>query len=62
MDETLQVLTDVYVADVIKKLSILDWHEMLGGCEKDEITECPLTHQIDEKVGKVQKLVHTDTY
>jgi hypothetical protein len=35
---------------------------VLGGHKNDEITACQKTHQIDENVGQMQKLDHTDNF
>jgi ribosomal protein S25 len=58
------MLTEVYGADVMKKSSVFEWHKKFKEGQEDvkdnERTGCPKTHQTDENVEKVQKLVPSD--
>jgi hypothetical protein len=57
--ETLQMLTEAYAADVMKKMSVFEWHkrfkEVWEDVKDDERIEHPKTHWTDENVEKVWK-------
>jgi hypothetical protein len=50
--ETLQMLTEAYDADSVKKSSIFEWHKRFKegqeDVEDDKRTGCPKSHQTDE--------------
>jgi hypothetical protein len=62
--ETLQMLAEAYGANAVKKSSVFEWHKKFKeGWEdvKDNKRTGRLkTHQTDENVEKVWKLVHSD--
>jgi hypothetical protein len=62
--ETLQILTEAYGADALKKSSVFEWHKRFKEGQEDvkddERTGCLKTHQTDENVEKVWKLVCSD--
>jgi hypothetical protein len=63
-NETLQMLTEVYGANAMKNLSVFEWHKRFKegreDIKDDERTGCLKTHQTDENMEKVQKLVCSD--
>jgi hypothetical protein len=50
--ETLQMLTEAYGADAMKKLSVSEWHKRFKEGQEDmkdnETTGCLKTHRTDE--------------
>jgi hypothetical protein len=64
VSETLQMLTEAYGAHAMKMLSVIEWHKRFKEGQEyvkdDKRTGHPKTHQTDENVGKVWKLVCSD--
>jgi histone-lysine N-methyltransferase SETMAR len=62
--ETLQMLTEAYGADAMKKSSVFEWHKRFKEGREDvkfdESAGRPKTHRTDENVEKVRKLVRFD--
>jgi hypothetical protein len=62
--ETLHMLTEAYGTDAMNKSSVFEWHKRFkegrDDVKDDERTGRPKTHQTDENVEKVRKLVHSD--
>jgi hypothetical protein len=62
--ETLQMLTEDYGADTMKKSSVFEWHkrfkESWENMKDDKRTGHKKTHRRDENVEKVWKLVCSD--
>jgi predicted transposase YdaD len=64
VSETLQMLTEAYRADAMKKSSVFELHKRFKEGREDvkdgERTGRPKTHRTDESVEKVRKLVRSD--
>jgi hypothetical protein len=64
MSETLQMLTEAYGANAMKKSSGFEWHKRFKegqeDVEGDNRNGRPKTHQTDENMEKVWKLVPSD--
>jgi hypothetical protein len=62
--ENLQMLTEAYVADAMKNLSVFEWHkrfkERREDVKDDKITGRQKTHRTDENVEKVWQLFRSD--
>jgi transposase len=62
--ETLQMLTEVFGADAIKKSSVFEWHKRFTegreDVKDDERIGRPKTRRTDENAEKVRKLVRSD--
>jgi hypothetical protein len=58
------MLTEAYVSDAMKSLSVSEWHKRFKegreDVKDDERTGCPKTHRADENVEKMRKLVRSD--
>jgi hypothetical protein len=58
------MLTEVYGADAMKKLSVFEWQKRFKegreNVKGDERIGCPKTHWTNENVEKVWKLVCSD--
>jgi hypothetical protein len=63
-NETLQMLTETYGADAMKKLSVFKWHKSFKegweDVKDDKRTGRQKTHWTDENVEKVWKFVRSD--
>jgi hypothetical protein len=62
--ENLQMSTEAYGADAMKKLSVFEWHKRFKegreDVKDDERTGHLKTHWTDENLGKVWKFVRSD--